>query len=194
MRRIFLLPTMAILLSTLSTQASAQVVLSPVTKGVDDPIEQTYRITVPKNITITCPDTLVEHVHDGNDTDQTFSAVQIWEVKGNSQKGVTVTFDLDSPFSIAGSTLDHQRRDASLLITPGTPQGPASWNGTAATIFTDIDNGKLADSWQSQSDGVGRSTFSLTMKFVNQLAGAGFGAYEAGTYETTVTGEVTENP
>ncbi len=190
MTRKFLL--VAAVLSIVSLSESAVYAQSQ-TNGAGVPLIQRFQITVPQNITITCPDVLVQELHDGSDADHTFISQQ-WEVKGNSQKGVNVTFRLDGPFTIGGSVLDHQRRDASLLISPGTTLGPATWNSGVATLATDIDNAVMFDNYSAQSTGVGRSIFNLDMTFVNSLAGGGFGTYEAGLYETTVTGEVTENP
>lgn len=163
------------------------------TNGADTPLTQTFRINVPKNITITCPDLLVEHVHDGNDTDQVFPVTQSWEVKGNAQAGVTVTFDLDGPFIKGAGNLDHLRRDASLQITPAGTLGPATWTSPTSTLTTDIATAKMSDSYTASSNGVGRAVFDLDMTFVNDLSGGGFGTYEDGVYNTTVTGEVTEN-
>ena len=42
---------------------------------------------------------------------------------------------------------------------------------------------------QAASNGVGRASFNLNVKFITD----GFGSFAAGDYETTVTGTVTEN-
>lgn len=166
------------------------------TNGAGAPLTQTFNIRVPKNITITCPDVVVDHTHDGSDTNQAFPDTQSWVVKGNSTNGVTVNFTLNSPFTLdgLGSTDNDKRRDASLTITPGATQGPASWTAATSTIATDAQVGTLTASYSAQSDGVGRAIFDLDMTFVNTLNSEGFGSYQEGTYTTTVTGEVTENP
>ncbi len=188
-RKILLVAAVLSIASLSGSSVFAQVQTNP----ADTPLIQTFRINVPKNITITCPDILVEHNHDGNDNDQVFPVTQSWEVKGNAQAGVTVTFSLDGPFTTGAGNVDHQRRDASLQITPGATLGPATWTSPTSTLATDIENAIMTDSYTASSDGVGRAVFNLDMTFVNDLSGGGFGTYEDGVYDTTVTGEVTEN-
>lgn len=190
MKRIVAFSVIALLGLAPSAWAQSQ------TNGAGSPLSQSFRIRVPKNITITCPDIVVEHTHDASDANQVFPDTQSWVVKGNSTKGVTVTFTLDSPFTLdgLGSTDNDKRRDASLTITPGATQGPATWTSATQTIATDAFGGTLNASYSAESDGVGRAIFDLDMTFVNTLNGEGFGSYQEGTYITTVTGEVTEKP
>lgn len=165
----------------------------PQTNGANAPLTQRYQINVPQNITITCPETLVIINHDDTDTDQVFPT-QTWEVKGNAQPGVTVTFQLTGPFDlIGGSGLNHQMRDASLDIAIASTQGPAVWTGSAANISSDISGGTAPPVYTATSTGVGRAFFDLDMTFVNYLGANGYGSYEEGTYETSVIGTVTSN-
>lgn len=154
---------------------------------------QTFVITVPSEISIQAPTPNVNIVHSGIDADQPFPSQQ-WVVLGNVARGVTVTFTLESPFVTGLGNANHLRRDAALTIQPTTTNGPATWTGAVSTISTDIVNGKTLDSWQTVSDDVGTATFDLNMTFLNNLAGGGSGTFAAGVYQTTVTGEITENP
>lgn len=154
---------------------------------------QTFVITVPSEISIQAPTPNVNIVHSGADANQSFPPQQ-WLVLGNVARGVTVTFTLEGPFVTGLGNDNHLRRDAALTIQPTTTSGPASWTGAVSTISTDILNGKTLDSWQTISDNVGTATFELGMTFLNDLAGEGAGTFAAGVYQTTVTGEITENP
>ena len=163
------------------------------TNGANAPLPQLFRLNVPQNITITCPDVLVEQNHDDTDTDQVFPT-QTWEVKGNAQPGVTVTFQLTGPFVLTtGSGLNHQMRDASLDINIASTQGPAIWTGSATNIASNITAGTAPPLYTATSNGVGRAYFDLDMTFVNYLGLNGYGSYEEGVYETTVIGTVTSN-
>jgi len=158
-----------------------------------DQDSQTFVITVPSEISIQAPVPNVSIVHSGADVNQSFPPQQ-WLVLGNVASGVTVTFTLEGPFVTGLGDADHLRRDAALTIRPTTTSGPASWTGAVSTISTDIANGKTLDTWQTISDNVGTATFELDMTFLNSLAGEGSGTFAAGVYQTTVTGEITENP
>ena len=164
------------------------------TNGADDPLTQRFTLTVPRNITITCPNINVTMTHDETDTNQTFPT-QTWEVKGNTTNGVTVTFQLTGPFDLIGGTgQTHQMRDASLAIAIASTQGPAVWTPGAPTIATDILGGGAAPIYSADSTGVGRAFFDLDMTFVNALGPDGYGSYQAGDYTTTVIGTVSEKP
>lgn len=146
---------------------------------------QKFTVTVPTNISITAPADATL-THDESDNDQTFAAQQ-WQVFGNGQAGVSVTFSTATPF--IHTTLPSFERDAELGLALNSNTGPAAWSIDTATDVTDYANGDDVATVAASSDGVGRGTFDLSVKFITDT----FGSFASGDYETTVTGTVTSN-
>ncbi|MCA9000141.1 MAG: hypothetical protein KDA80_24300 [Planctomycetaceae bacterium] len=165
------------------------------TQGPETPIRQTFRLTIPADISLTCPDTDVDMEHSGQDQDQRFPR-QVWSVRGNTPRGVTLSFTLDGPFRTGAGDQDHLRRDASarLILTRQFNDGPFRWTDRNGRLDTDIARGKFSDSWQTRSIGVGAALIHVDMTFINRLNGDGLDSYAGGEYITTLTGEVTESP
>ncbi len=146
---------------------------------------QKFSVSVPTSITITPPSD-VSITHDESDNNQNFPAQQ-WIVRGNTLSGVTVSFATASAFVHA--TDSSFKRNAQLDLSVGSSQGPAAWTVTQATDVTDYVNNDGVASVQATSNGVGKATFNLAVKFITD----NFGTFAAGNYESTITGTVTAN-
>ncbi len=144
---------------------------------------QTFKVIVPANISITAPSNVVI-THDQTEADQAFPAQQ-WIVKGNSLAGVNVSFSTNTAF--VHKTDSTFKRNAQLGLAVASSVGPATWTVASAADTTDYINSDEVATVAASSNGVGKATFDLTMKFVTD----GFGSFAAGDYESTVTGTVT---
>ncbi len=146
---------------------------------------QKFKVIVPANISITAPSDVVI-THDQTESDQTFPAQQ-WVVKGNSLAGVAVSFSTNTAF--VHKTDSTFKRDAQLGLAVASSTGPATWTVGQAADTTNYVGSDGVATVSASSNGVGKATFDLTMKFVTN----GFGSFAAGDYESTVTGTVTAN-
>lgn len=143
---------------------------------------QTFTVNVPSSISIEAP-AAVSLTHDETNNPQAFPA-QSWTVKGNTLNGLTVAFATAQPFVHA--TNNTFKRNARLELALGGVQGPAAWTVTTAADQTDyVANDNVAQV-AAESNGVGRATFNLTVKFLTEE----FGVFASGNYSTTVTGTV----
>jgi hypothetical protein len=146
---------------------------------------QKFKVIVPTNVQITAPSNVVI-THDQTEADQSFPAQQ-WIVRGNTLAGCSVSFSTNTAFI---HTVDTSfKRDAQLGLALNTKTGPATWTVSQASDTTNYVGSDEVATVVASSNGVGRGTFDLSMKFVTN----GFGSFAAGDYETTVTGTVTAN-
>ncbi|MCA9030397.1 MAG: hypothetical protein KDA66_06280 [Planctomycetaceae bacterium] len=173
-----------------SIAIAAVVALAVMTQAAQAQVSdsQTFRVIVPQNISITAPTPLVVDTHDGTDGDFAMPP-QLWNVRGNVAAGVTVSFQVDSPF--VHTTDGTQIIDASMNVaSPINTVGPAVWTSTGATtVATDYAGGSNTATVTYVSDAPGRGDFAVSVAF----RGGSFGSFLAGSYETTVTGTVTQN-
>jgi hypothetical protein len=146
---------------------------------------QRFQVVVPTNISITPPSDATI-THDESENNQQFPAQQ-WVVRGNTLAGVAVSISTASPF--VHTTDPTFKRDAQLALSVNGTVGPATWTlGQALDTTNYIANDGVATVTVA-SNGVGRATLDLTMRFLTN----GFGTFAAGNYESTVTGTVTAN-
>lgn len=144
---------------------------------------QTFTINVPASISIVAPNA-ASLVHDESDNPQAFPA-QTWTVRGNTINGVTVAFSTTQPF--IHETDSNFKRNARLELAVASSQGPATWTVTTPADETNyVANDNVAQV-AAESNGVGRASLNLTVKFITEE----FGVFAAGNYSTTVTGTVT---
>ena len=80
---------------------------------------QKFTVTVPKRVSITAPAAVTATLPDSN-ANLAFPS-QPWQVKGNVQLGVGVTFVAETPFT--HTTDSSYKRDARLSITLGSTVG-----------------------------------------------------------------------
>ncbi|MEZ5941455.1 MAG: hypothetical protein R3C18_08700 [Planctomycetaceae bacterium] len=150
---------------------------------------QLFRVIVPSNISITAPVATVSDTHDGADGDFGLPP-QLWNVRGNVSGGVSVTWVVGSPF--IHTTDSSQVIDARIAVAaPINTVGPATWTSsgaTSASTSTSTATPRTA-SVTYVSDGPGRGDFGVSVSF----QGGSYGSFLAGSYETTVTGTVTQN-
>ncbi len=143
---------------------------------------QKFNVIVPPSISLTAPSE-VTITHDETDNDQTF-APQSWAVSvENGLNGVTVTFETATPFVHITANLQARCRPA---VSVGTTAGPAAWTISKATDTTAYGSNDDSASVSVTSNGVGRANLNLSVKFITN----GFGTFAAGTYSTTVVGQL----
>lgn len=142
---------------------------------------QVYRVIVANSTTVEAPSTSTSVVHDETDNDQIFPD-QTWSVFGNTANGIVVTFAATEAFV----NLDNPtyKRDVELSLAIGSTNGPASWNLTTASDQTNYQVGDESASVSAASDGVGRASLNLTVKFLT----GNFGTFATGEYSTTIVG------
>ncbi len=144
---------------------------------------QKFTANVSVAMSVTAPADAVL-THDETHANQTFTA-QPWNVIGNSQNGVSVSFATDGPFV---NTADPNfKRDAKLGLSINSQTGPGSFSISQATGQTDYANSVNIATVSAVSDGVSNATLDLSVEFITGT----FGSFAAGTYETTVTGTIT---
>ncbi len=165
--------------------AALFVVSSASTAMAQTTATQTFKVIVPAKISITAPSNVVL-THDQSENDQSFPAQQ-WVVSGNSLAGVAVSFSTNTAF--VHKTDSSFKRDAQLGLALATKTGPATWTVSQAADTTNYVGDDGVATVIASSNGVGKGTFDLSMKFVTN----GFGSFAAGDYESTVTGTVTSN-
>jgi hypothetical protein len=146
---------------------------------------QNFRVVVPTNISITAPTNAVI-THDQSDDNQQFPAQQ-WVVRGNTLAGVAVSISTNTPF--VNTTDPSFKRDAQLALAVNGTVGPAVWTVGQALDTTNYVAEDGVATVTASSNGVGRATLDLTMRFLTN----GFGTFAAGDYQSTVTGTVTAN-
>ncbi|MEO9592721.1 hypothetical protein [Rhodopirellula bahusiensis] len=144
---------------------------------------QKFSANVAVTMSVTAPADAVL-THDETHTNQAFTA-QPWNVIGNSQTGVSVSFATDGPF--VNTTDPTFKRDAKLGLSINSQTGPGSFTISQATAQTDYANSVNIATVSAVSDGVSNATLDLSVEFI---AGT-FGTFAAGTYETVVTGTIT---
>jgi len=146
---------------------------------------QKFTVSVPTSVSIVAP-TEASLTHDQSDNNQAFSP-QTWTVKGNSAKGVNVSFNTGSAFA----TKDGDKRDAKLTLGLKSSAGKGTWTITTPTDSTDYANAtpKEKATVTASSNGVGRAELDLTVEFL----GGQWGLFAAGDYSTTITGTVAAN-
>jgi hypothetical protein len=148
---------------------------------------QKFTVNVPSNVAIT-PPANVTITHDQSEANQSFPAQQ-WVVRGNTLAGVNVSFAVATPF--IHTTDSSFKRDVELNLAFNSKQGPATWTVTNATDSTGYAATPIKNfaTVNASSNGVGRGTFDLVVKFITD----GWGTFAAGSYETTVVGTVAAN-
>ncbi|MFO1064414.1 MAG: hypothetical protein U0892_11175 [Pirellulales bacterium] len=144
---------------------------------------QTFTVQVPVSLSITAPTNAVSIQHDETNNLQSFPA-QSWTVKGNAVAGVNVTFAAAQPFTNVTDT--SVKRNAQLGLAVGSSQGPAAWTVDVASDATDYATNKNTAQVHCSSNGAGRASLNLTVKFVTEE----YGLFPAGDYVTTVTGTI----
>ena len=146
---------------------------------------QKFTVSVPTSVSIVAP-TEASLIHNQTNDNQSFLP-QTWTVKGNSSKGVNVSFKTGSAFATASG----DKRDAKLTLELKSKAGKGDWTITTPTDSTDYANStpKEQASVAATSNGIGRAELDLKVEFV----GGEWGLFAAGEYSTVITGTVAAN-
>jgi hypothetical protein len=143
-------------------------------------------VSVQEIVSITAPASAsIDHDLTGNP--QVFSP-QDWLVRGNTARGVTVTFQTNGPF--VNTANRNFRRDARLGLAFAGASGPAAWNVTIPADQSNFNTGKNTATVSARSNNPGSATMKLTVTFITGDASS----LLAGNYVTTVTGTIAANP
>lgn len=172
-----LLAVLVLLASTL-TPVSAR----PPRRSYDS---QRLRMVVRQSVAIIAPGD-ISLVHDLQEQSQTFPS-QLWRVRGNVARGISVNFRVDRPF-VHVSEEDLQC-DAILNLALGRTIGPGDWTITTPYDQTNHVRGNDDATVSAQSDDSGGAEMLLSVTFVT-------GPVELlreGAYELVVTGTVAAN-
>ena len=160
------------------------------TAPLTDTTTQKFTVTVPKRVSITAPVAVTETFNPVVDATSHAFVAQTWQVKGNVQLGVGVTFVAETPF--VHTTDSSYVRDAKLTVTLGSTTGPATWtvagSGTAQTDYANASPVTTA-TVSASSNKVGQAAFNVAVEFLT----ANVAEVAEGAYSTTVRGTVTEN-
>jgi hypothetical protein len=158
------------------------------TAPLTDTTTQKFTVTVLKRVSITAPAAVSASLPDSN-ANLAFPS-QAWQVKGNIQLGVGVTFVAETPF--IHTTDSSYQRDAKLSVTLGSTVGPATWtiagSGTAQTDYANVIPVTTA-TVSASSNKVGQAAFNVNVEFLT----VDTAEVAEGDYQTTVRGTVTEN-
>lgn len=148
--------------------------------------KQEFVVAVAESISIS-PPAGVSLTHDLSGNAQTF-APQDWNVRGNTARGVTVTFQTATPFINTANR--NFKRDARLSLAYANTVGPASWVVTSRADETNFATGKNMAVVSARSNHAGMATMKLTVTFLT----GDTSSLLAGNYTTTVTGTIAANP
>jgi hypothetical protein len=148
---------------------------------------QKFTVTVAKNVSITAPVADQSVAMDPNSNSNVSFPAQVWNVKGNTLNGVSVTFSTDQAFT--NTTDNTYKRDAQLSLATASSVGPAAWTIGTGTDATNYAGGDGVATVTASSNKPGQANFNLTVDFLTVDASE----VAEGSYETTVTGTVTEN-
>ncbi len=146
--------------------------------------QQAFRVVVPSNASVSAPPAEQQLVHDESNEAQAFLPQQ-WTVRGNTDAGVSVTFEATTPFR--HTTQPNFERDVALALSVDSVSGPASWTITAESAESNYAAGNSTAIVSAGSNGVGRARLSLSVSFITD----NFGTFATGDYLTTVVGTVT---
>ncbi len=146
---------------------------------------QTLRMIVPQAVAIISPGD-VSMTHDLQEAPQSFPP-QIWRVRGNISRGVSVHFHVNSAFvHEADATL---KRDAILNLTTGQTIGPADWIVTTPHDQTNFAIGDDDATVSARSDDAGGAHMLLGITFVTGT----IELLREGEYQLLVTGTIAAN-
>ena len=148
---------------------------------------QKFTVTVAKNVSITAPVADPSAALDPNSSATLAFPAEVWNVKGNVLNGVAVTFSTDQAFT--NTTDSTYKRDAKLTLSTASSTGPASWVIGTGTDSTNYAGGDGVATVTASSNKAGQANFNIVVEFLT----VDIAEVAAGSYETTVTGTVTEN-
>jgi len=124
--------------------------------------------------------------HELEERTQSFPP-QIWRVRGNVSRGITVNFHVDNPFV---HELDETlQRDAILNLASGQTIGPGRWTITVPNDQTNYAIGDGAATVSARSDDAGSADMLLGIAFVTGQ----IDLLREGEYHLVVTGTVAAN-
>lgn len=146
---------------------------------------QSYRVSIPKRLSITAP-ILAPQVEMAQDGTRASFPEQSWNVAANTAAGATVQFTTVHSFENQGDT--SIRRDASLEVTVRNQSHEENWVATKSSATTDYLTGQEDATVEIRSTRPGSAAIGLK---VTMLAPESY--TPQGDYVTTIVGTISEN-